>query len=207
MTVRAFFRAVSESEWNVEYAAARLRVSRRRAAVVINELLELGYVEALTTEGDLWYKRSLVGSTLAQASAARPLQRRTAERKLAEFLARVRRINEDEYYLYRVKKVLVFGSYLTEAVRINDIDVAIELAHRWQDPDKHSTLRDARIHEAVRSGRRFGNIGEEVSWPETEVLLALKARSRSISLHPTEDAILKRADCETVFEDLESLPT
>src|SRR5439155_20983267 len=107
-------------------------------------------------------------------------------------------------YLYRVKKVVVFGSYLTAAARINDIDVAIELAHRWQDPAKHSTLRDARIHEAMRKGRRFGNISEEVSWPETEVLLELKARSRAISLHPMEDGILQGADSKIVFEDMES---
>jgi len=207
MTVRAFCRAISESEWSVEYAAARLRVSRRRAGVVINELVELGYVEAVRTEGALWYKRSLAGSTLAQASAARPLQRATAERKLSDFLGRVRRINEDDYYLYRVKKVLVFGSYLTTAERINDIDVAVDLVHRWQDPDKHARLRDARIEEAMRSGRRFGNISEEVSWPQMEALLALKARSRAISLHPTDDAILHRADSRVVFEDAESLTT
>ena len=94
----------------------------------------LGYVEAASTKDGRSYKRSLAGSTLAQASAAQPLQRGTAQRKLAAFLARVRRVNEDDYYLYRVKKVLVFGSYLSAAARINDIDVAIELVHRWQDP-------------------------------------------------------------------------
>src|SRR6266516_5848085 len=145
MTVRAFLRAISESEWSVEYAAARLRVSRRRAANVIKELIELGYVKDATTKRERRYKRSLAGSTLAQAYAAKPLQRATAERKLSDFLGRVRRINEDDYYLYRVKKVLIFGSYLTAAERINDIDVAVDLVHRWQDPDKHTTLHDARI--------------------------------------------------------------
>lgn len=207
MRVRAFLRAVGESHWTAEYAAAHLRVSHRRAVDVIKQFVESGYVEAARTDGERWYKRSLAGSTLAQASAARPLQRRIAEQKLAEFVARARRINEDDYYLYRVKKVLVFGSYLTAAARINDIDVAIELVHRCQDLDKHSTLRDARIHDAVRSGRQFGNINQELSWPETEVLLALKARSRAISLHTTDDAILNRTDCKTVFEDMESLST
>lgn len=206
LAVRAFLRAVSESEWNVAYAAARLRVSHQRARSVIKQFVELGYVEAASTKGDHLYKRSLAGSTFAQASAAQPLRRGAAERKLADFRARVRRINEDDHYLYRVKKVLVFGSYLTGAECINDIDIAIELANRWQDFDKHQALHDARVHEATRNGRRFGNISEELSWPEREVLLALKGRSRSISLHPTDDAILERADCKTVFEDVESLP-
>jgi len=204
LTVRTFLRAVSASQWNVAYAAARLGVSHQRAGSVIKELVALGYVETASTGGDRSYKRSLVGSTLAQASAAQPLRRSIARRKLAEFLERVGRINEDDYYLYRVKKVLVFGSYLTGAERINDIDIAIELAHRWQDPDKHKALHDARVQEARRNGRRFGNISEEVSWPETEVLLALKAKSRAVSLHPTNDRILERSDCRTMFEDVES---
>lgn len=200
-------RAIRESEWNVEYAAARLRVSRRRAGNVIKQLIDLGYVSITNTDGESWYKRSLAGSTLAQASAAQPLRRAAAERKLADFLGRVRRINRDDYYLYRVKKVLIFGSYLAASERINDIDVAVELIHRWQDLDKQRALRDARIREAMRGGRQFGNISEEVSWPETEVLLALKARSRAISLHPTDDAILQRVDSRVVFEDAESLTT
>lgn len=204
MAVRAFLRAISESEWSVEYAAARLRVPRRRAANVIEQLIDMGYVEAARSDGgDRRYKRSVAGSTLAQASAAQPLRRITAERTLADLLARVRRINEDDYYLYRVKKVVVFGSYLTATERLNDVDVAVELVHRWQDLGKHQALRDARVREALRSGRRFGNISEELSWPQTEVLLALKARSRAISLHPTDDAILQRADCKTLFEDVE----
>ena len=207
MTVRAFMRAIRESEWNVEYAAARLRVSRRRAGDVIKQLIDLGYVSIAKTDRGFWYKRSLAGSTLAQASAAQPLRRVAAERKLADFLGRVRRINRDDYYLYRVKKVLIFGSYLAASERINDIDVAVELIHRWQDLDKHRALHDAHIREAMRNGRRFGNISEEVSWPETEVLLALKARSRAISLHPTDDAILQRADSRVLFEDAESLTT
>ena len=207
MTMRAFMRGIGESQWNVEYAAAHLRVSRRRAGNVIKQLIYLGYVSVAKAGGESWYKRSLAGSTLAQASAAQPLRRDAAERKLTEFLGRVRLINRDDHYLYRVKKVLVFGSYLTAAVRINDIDVAVELAHRSQDLDKHRTLRDARILEAMRGGRQFGNISEEVSWPETEVLLALKARSRAISLHTADDAILQRADSRVVFEDAESLTT
>ena len=63
----------------------------------------------------------------------------------------------------------------------------------------------ARVREAIRNGRRFSNISQEVTWPYTEVLLALKARSRAISLHTTNDEILKSAECRVVFED--SVPT
>lgn len=197
--VRDFLRAVGTAQWDVAYAAARLRVRPRQAAQVVKQLLELGCVESVSNaRGEVLYRRTLTGSTFAQASAARPLKRSTADRKLAEFLDRARRINDDDHYLYRVKKAVVFGSYLTQADRIGD--VAVELVPRWQDPEKQSAMYDARIKEAMRSGRRFANIGAEVSWPQNEVYLALKDRSRAISLHPADDAILKRAACRVVFE-------
>jgi len=129
------------------------------------------------------------------------LRRETAQRKLAEFLERVRRINNDDYYLYRVKRVLLFGSYLRDAERINDIDIAVELAPRHTDDEERWALHHTRVNDAIRGGRRFSNISEETSWPEIEVLLALKARSRAISLHPTEDAILERTEYRVLFED------
>ncbi|PYV34643.1 MAG: hypothetical protein DMG09_20830 [Acidobacteria bacterium] len=46
-----------------------------------------------------------------------------ARRKLLE---RVRAVSESDYFLYRVKKVLVFGSYLQDLDKANDIDVAVE---------------------------------------------------------------------------------
>src|SRR5436190_21003625 len=89
--VRDFLRRASPFEWNVDYAAELLRLSRRRAHQVVKQLLALGYVEAGTSRprGERSFRRSLAGSTLAHASAAQPLRRATAERKLAEFLARV----------------------------------------------------------------------------------------------------------------------
>src|SRR3989442_8988969 len=111
----------------------------------MKHLLKLGFVERLPdTRREVLYTRTLAGSTFAQASAARPLQRATADRKLAEFLDRARQVNGDDHYLYRVKKVLVFGSYLTQADRIGDIDVAVELAPRWQDVEKSRAMHDAR---------------------------------------------------------------
>ncbi len=199
IAVRAFLRSAGDADWDVDYAASRFRVTRRRAQRVIQRLVALGYVQETSVKGDRSFKRTLAGSALAQASAAPPLRRATADRKLSEFLARVRQINGDDYYLYRVKRAVVFGSYLTDAERINDIDVAIELAPRWRDPEKHETLSESRVERAKIEGRRFGNIVHEVTWPQTEIWLALKARSRAISLHPTDDAILQRADTKIIF--------
>jgi predicted nucleotidyltransferase len=101
------------------------------------------------------------------ASAARPLTRRNAK-KLQEFLARVREVNSTDYYLYKVRRALVFGSYLSDRDRINDIDIAVELVHRITDPEQRGAADRARIDEAYRAGRRFPHHLAALMWPYQE---------------------------------------
>jgi len=52
--------------------------------------------------------------------------RKTADRALHEFLDRVRTLNANKDALYQVPEVVIFGSYLTDAERLGDVDLAIE---------------------------------------------------------------------------------
>lgn len=175
----------------------RTRATRFIEALIAQRFLERGYPPRARGK---WYTVTLDGRTFMLASAARPLTRRTAERKLQEFLERVRYLNISEHYLYCVKKVLVFGSYLGQSERINDIDVAVELEPRFSDRDEQHEREKIRVQEARRAGRQFSNIVSELFWPQHEVLLFLKSRSRAISLHTTDDAILDRVTTVTVFD-------
>ncbi len=200
--VRDFLRSASDFEWSPPFVAQRLRISDEAAEQLVAELQRLGYVEPVSDpQGNNRFRRTLNGSSFALASAARPITRRTADRKLREILERVRRVNDSDYYLYRVQRVLVFGSYLTGEEILNDVDVAVELVPREQDPDKQRELGQRRISEVLKAGRQFSNYVEQLFWPETEVMLFLKSRSRGISLHTTRDAILNTAKSAIVFED------
>ena len=42
-------------------------------------------------------------------------------------------MRDNPYFLYKVTKVYLFGSYLPEAERINDIDLAVKLEPREKD--------------------------------------------------------------------------
>jgi hypothetical protein len=59
---------------------------------------------------------------------------------------------------------------------------------------------DARVR-AVKSGRRLGNMVEVLVWPLTEVQLFLNCRSRTLSLHYEEHALLERTENRVIFED------
>jgi predicted nucleotidyltransferase len=206
LRVREFMRFQEDSCWRVSTLASALKVSKGQASQVVRALLRLRYIRLdRTKNGVAWYQRSQAGSTFCLANASRPLTRSTAERKLSEFMQRVQQVNSNQKLAFRIRKVVVFGSYLTGSPRLGDIDIAVDLAPRETDRQKQTAIETARISDARSKGRRFRNILAEVYWPRDEVGLFLKSRSRAISLHTTEDAEIYGGKCKVLYE--ESLQT
>lgn len=188
---------------DIEYLSRCFRISLRRARTLVKDLIAQGLLEPEETGPvkGARYRITRAGRILSLATAAAPISRATADRKVAEFLERVRLVNDDERYLYRVRRVVVFGSYLTDQPSINDVDLAVELERRVTDPTLFMTKTMERVVEAERAGRSFASYFAQLIWPHTEVLLKLKARSRSISLHSTDDPVLESAASRQIFND------
>ena len=166
-------------------ATKLLGVTLPRAQKLIQDLKKQGYLEKVK-EGSLGFQGwnlTVKANALSNASAAKPITRVTADKKLNEFFNRVEKIRTDSNYLYKVKSVHIFGSYSQQKERISDIDLAIELQPKEPDPKKLVEFSRQRIATAIDLGKSFGNIFEELSWPQTEVWNLLKSRSRCLSLH------------------------
>ncbi|WP_051026893.1 hypothetical protein [Nocardia higoensis] len=74
------------------------------------------------------YQPTSKGHALANASAAKPVHRATAEKALAAFLQRVEQAASDPMNLYMVDRVVLFGSMLDPTrQRVSDVDLAIKL--------------------------------------------------------------------------------
>lgn len=146
-----------------------------------------------------YWRLTLKGNALASAKATRPILRATADRKLREFLERVSVVNSENYFLYRISKIIVFGSYLGKKKTINDIDISISLEPKEHDIEKQMKRNDMRIKEAYDDGKNFRNVVEQVCWPEIEVIRYLKAKSRSISLHQDE-GIVSRCKHKVIYD-------
>lgn len=197
--VRDLFRYVSHLDcWSEETVAARLEVSVKVARGVVAELAKIGYIERKEFDRMRCWSTTLMGNGLGLATAAKPINRDTAQRIIKEFLERCRKINDDPYYLYKVTKVVVFGSFLSDVMHVNDVDLGIELEPKERESDKHMALCGERSRIARTSGRSFSNIVEDLFWPQREVILFLKARSRAISLHH-EDPILAQVKTRVLF--------
>jgi predicted nucleotidyltransferase len=126
------------------------------------------------------------------------IKRETAKQKLVDLVDRVRLVRDDSRFLYRVTLLAVFGSYLTDKDRLGDIDIAFKLEAKEKDRDKATAL--AQEHTR-KSGRQFRNMVEEIFWPENEVLLFLKSRSRSLSFHEYAEVEQMGCNRKIIYED------
>ncbi|HEX9428787.1 MAG TPA: hypothetical protein VF944_00250 [Candidatus Bathyarchaeia archaeon] len=200
LEIRRFMKRTGDLTWDLDLMRAELGVSLKDSKKVAKRLEALGLIERVGTS----WRKTVKGNALANASAARPLTRATADVKLKQFLERVDTVNRNQQFAYRIRKVIVFGSFLTGRERINDIDIAIAIVPRHADPDLQVGIEDRRVSEARRKGRRFKSFGDELMWPKREVVLFLRSRSRALSIHSLEDeeSIVKAERHRVLFEDL-----
>ena len=84
-----------------------------------------GYIEAAKKKGK--YQLTIKGQALCVARYTNPLNKEKADKLFKEFMERVEEINSNEFYLYRVSKIVLFGSYIDpEKTDYSDIDIAFE---------------------------------------------------------------------------------
>jgi predicted nucleotidyltransferase len=185
IVVRNFMRRIGQSYVTIDGTMDHFKISRSAAVVLMDDLIKSGLIEIATEFADrtvVCYKTTNKGLSLSLASAAKPLLRESADRLIYDFLDRVKKINEDDNYLYAVRKVVLFGSYLSAKERINDIDVAIETFSKY-GAEEFEVRAAQNIKLAEEKGKVFRTFEDRLYWPHKEVWMFLKRRCWSLSLH------------------------
>lgn len=198
LLIRKLLRYFRGDEWNILHAESVMGISSHAAKKVIKELEARGYITKIPPRKNVkrvWWKNTALGNRFAVAPASKPVTRATAEKRLEELIERVRVVRDNPYYLYRVERVTLFGSILSDKLLLGDVDVAIRLVHKEPDQTKASELDNERRRKASAEGRRFNNNLDYLLWPEHEVILFLKSRSRVLSLCLENEGFLKK--CQT----------
>ena len=156
LVLRRLLRRTMHDFWTRKVVARELKISLERASRLISALQEHAYVEPVPTEHRGTWRNTTLGNSFANATAARPVKRRVAERRLSEFLNRVRRVNAKPTFLYRVTEVVVFGSYLPVKSKMGDVDLAIHLEPKpeFRDGWAERVLAHAAEAEARAAGSR-----------------------------------------------------
>ena len=185
LNVRQFLRRNANLDWNLDNLAQALKITPEEAQKLIAELQSQEYIEPSPVDYETpHWQNTIKGNALANASAAKPVGRAKADKAFAEFMERVNQVNQDPYFLFTVVKVALFGSYLTDAIAVNDVDLAVEIIPKEDDINRRSSLYAQRRNEAKEKGIHFKNYTDYICWPEIEVWKFLKGRSRVISMHP-----------------------
>ncbi len=167
-------------------------------ALIENELVTF----EKESEGKNHYTITDKGNTLSKATARKPIFRSTADRLIKEFIIRIITIRDNDYYLFKVKRATIFGSYMSNANRLSDIDINLEIIPKEKDSDKHMKLVEKRLEDVQLRGRHFKSYLEAIFWPQTEVEQFLRAGSPSISLEIVDQNKLEKLDHKIIYSDM-----
>jgi hypothetical protein len=183
--VRSFLRGANGLYTTPLWVARHFEIPLADARRLIGALVRAGHLERSSREGAASAESWILtrhGQQLANATAAQPLTRRTADRLMREIVGRMWEANHGTF-AFRVRRAFVFGSYLDlTRDRINDVDVAVELSPRFPSRDAQVDYQLARVQDARDGGRAFSNISAEMFWPQLELYHFLRRRSRGLSL-------------------------
>jgi DNA-binding Lrp family transcriptional regulator len=193
---------------SVDEATKILGLNERSALKLLNDLEKQGFIKknAFAPDPNKNWENRIKGGALSKALFSAPVSRRAAEQKLSEFMDRVRKVNEADRFFYRIRKVVLFGSFLTESSTVGDLDIAIELVPKEPDSRKHSELILAHANAADLNGKRFQNFVHRLDFAAQEVRSYLKGRSRIIQLTDCRDGVLKIAKSRVLYESPEKSP-
>ena len=184
--------------WTAAYLQQTLAIDAQTARGVLTALSAVGYIEPDPEQPRNW-RNTEAGNKMAGVSKARPIKRRTAEKALVDFLARVREVNLETDYLYSVERAVVFGPYLSGSGDIKNVDVAVELRPKIGDRSKLEERVKADAQRAETEGKRFKNFADRRVWGLNKVKHHLKGRGRAIALYDISDSILAQRH-EVVYE-------
>lgn len=167
-----------------EYIAQLLKLKDVKA---IEDTLDALHTEGFLEKNAEGYFTTLKGSGLALASAQAPMTRAKAEAELASLMERIRQINENPEFPICVNEVVVFGSYVSDAEELSDLDIGYSTTRRaGLTQEAYMGLAQKRVELAWENGRSLSGM-EQIFWPFNEVTLLLKSGRARVSLHSLEN--------------------
>ena len=155
-------------------------LTKQEATNIIEALVEERYIEK---EGEVYYC-TIKGKALSNVRFIKRMNKEKADKEFSEFMKRVENLNQNNEFIYKVKRIVIFGSYLNpENKDFGDIDLGIELEPRIKDKKAFELAENEIISKAIENGKVFSNIVDELFYPQNLVFKYLKNKSRYISIH------------------------
>lgn len=198
LKIRDYFNRIRPLMMTPEMIREQFELNEEQIEELIQALLAEGYIEPAKEKNE--YQLTIKGHALCVARYTNPINKTKADKLFKEFMERVEEINSNDYYLYKVTKIVLFGSYIDpEKTDYADIDIAFKINRKAKSTKEFLKLDEQRIKEAEMAGKSFTSFFDELGYTERVVLHKLKNRCRYISLHPIDDDILKISKTKQVY--------
>jgi hypothetical protein len=198
LKVRALLRRTAGMV-SIPFTCRVMHSDEEAARALIGALEQAGYIEK-DPRGHDW-SVTVKGSAFAMASAGPALKRATADKILLEFLSRVEQLRDEPHWCFKVERVVLFGSYLSDAPTLGDVDVAISLRRAHADPKIQEAAKEQRRTDAQNAGRDFQTFFARLYWPENEVRQLLSARRLSLHDLVGDLPVVEAGAHVTIYED------
>lgn len=145
-------------------------------------MIKEGYL-ALRKEGDDYLEFLIKANSIRNAKFIKPILRKVADKYVNELIERAKKMNSDDYYIMYVEKIYAFGSYISDSIDCQDIDLYVDLKLKGnltrEEAQKISSQR-------VPDGK---SIIEQYAWAtDFEPYTFLKSKNRYLSFHEKTDA-------------------
>jgi hypothetical protein len=127
LRLRRYFQRFGSEQVNYATVAEEFSVTKRQAETILAELRKVEMISQCEFQHDkkmVSYRTTIKGNALGMAKAGKTVTRASGDEVLREFLDRVRAVNGRQELAYSVESAVVFGSYLSDAKRLNDLDIA-----------------------------------------------------------------------------------
>lgn len=196
--IRNFFiRYRTPENFSLSTIQQYFKITDSSAKYLCNEMIRQGFIKKDKSDKYIVTKK---GNALAQVKFVKRLNKEKADMLFRKFIDRVEEVNADSTFLYRVKQLFLFGSYLDcSSNDFGDIDIAFVLERKIKDHEDFMDAQQKLISDACENGKIFSSIVEKVCYAETLVIKYLKNRNPYISLHRLSDVIELGAPYKQIY--------
>lgn len=180
--LRQVFRKCPFGNIGIDFFKEELNLTEKESKKILNQMIKEGYL-ALRKEGDEYLEFLIKANSIRNAKFIKPILRKIADKYVYELIERSKQMNADDYYIMSVEKIYAFGSYITDSVDCQDIDLYTELKLKGNLTQKEAQKIS---FQRVPDGR---SIMEQYAWAtDFEPYIFLKSKNKYLSFHEKTDA-------------------
>jgi hypothetical protein len=199
--IRDMFRAQISYHITTESISEFMTIPIKEAYALAIILHQEGFIEPIILSGKSCWQRTAKANILANASARKPIKRKTASQIVNGLLSRIQIVNSNGSYLYLVEKAIVTGDYLRDKEFVEFVGVTINLKSKFEDINERMKREEEHRMKALNANVHFRYCDDIFSWPLEEVHRFLKNRILSLYIDWNNDVDLTNQKIFTLYEN------